>query len=148
MRLYFSLHYMADLMIDEEVFTPLGSAYFKRRIQEKKVEIQQGNNIVELKMEQRALEGRQLNMNYYLSIGGFTTMHGILIPFGEHQKGIYTMYRNDISELLTQVKNRLLELEGAHGMRKRTRIRKRKSRRKSNGGRKLTNKRKAYTRSH
>ena len=113
------------------------------------MEIQQENNIVKLKMEQTALEGRQLNMNYYLSIGGFTTMNGLVIPFDEHQKGIYTMYRNDISELLTQVKNRLLELEGAHGgMRKRTRIRKRKSRRKSSGGRKLTNKRKAYTRSH
>ena len=87
-------------MIDEEVFTPQGSAYFKRRIQEKKVKIQQENNIEKLKMEQRALEGRQLNMNYYLSIGGFTTMHGLVIPFDEHQKGIYKMYRNDISELL------------------------------------------------
>ena len=131
-------------MVDEKVFTRNGSAYFKRTIREKEAEIQD-YNIAELKMEQRALENRKFQMNEHLSQGGIFSMFNHT-EFTEHQKGIYTMYRDDISELLTQVKNRLLELEGAQGMRKRKE--KTKSRRKNKGKRKMTKRRKAYTRSN
>ena len=121
-------------MVARNIFTRNGSAEFKTKVREKQLEIQQENSVEKLIQEQKDLEKVKALMTFYLTLIRDDT-----------EKGIYVMYHNDISKLLTQIENRILESR-AQGVK---RIKKRKSRMKKGkvrGGRKLTNKRK-YTRS-
>ena len=100
---------MSELMVDEDVFTAFGSAYFKETVEYKKTRVPE-YSIPELRRELGHLEFRQRKMNENLQNNGINGR-----DFTEANKLTYQTYRNDVSELIVMIKNRLLELgEGIH----------------------------------
>ncbi len=123
-------------MVDANLFTENGSSYFKRTIQSKKALIER-YSIRELRRELAELEFRQFQMNKILEDNGiFNPNNGI--EFSEADRLTYQSYRNDVSELISMIKERLLELGEGIDKKSRRRVKSKKINKKRRKTRKFT----------
>jgi hypothetical protein len=126
---------MGDLLVSSVILTEEGSQNFKQKIELKRERIE-NYDVVDLQTELRGLTFRESEMNQNIEYGGFApTMHTSQMDFTEHGKIVYKMYRDAVSNLIKRVKDRLIELGAAAGIRKKKQTM-RKSKNKSKRRRK------------
>ena len=112
---------MADLDISANIFSEIGSRYFKNKIVEKKIEIPSYSN-AKLLQEKEHLEFKKHLMNNMLESDGFSPA----------QKITYEIYLKDVEDLINDIDARLLE----GGARKKSRSRRKSIKRKCRKSRK------------
>ena len=127
--------YMSDLMVDADLFTKNGSLYFKRTIEYKKTLVPT-YSIRELKNELGDLEFRQRQMNEKLQNNGIFNYNSGR-EFTEADKLTYQSYRNDVSQVISMIKNRLLELGAGIHKKSRRRVKSKKINKKRGKTRKF-----------